>query len=52
MSHLSKKRQIMAKKPTVMIESGKKASAITGYSKKELPGIAKKVVKRHLSKRK
>ena len=37
-------------KPTVIVESGKKASAIFGYSKKELPGVAKKVVKRQLTK--
>jgi hypothetical protein len=42
----------MAKRPTVIIESGKTASSILGYPKKELPSVAKKVVKRQLSKRK
>jgi hypothetical protein len=39
------------KKPTVFIESGKTASAIVGFSKKELPEIAKKTIKRNLRKK-
>lgn len=39
------------KKPTVYIESGNRATAIVGHSKKSLPEISKKVVKRQLSKK-
>lgn len=36
--------------PTVRVETPKKVTAIVGYSKKELPEIAKKTVKRNLRK--
>lgn len=39
-------------KPTVIIEAGNTASAIVGFNKKEVPQIAKKVVKRSLNKKK
>jgi hypothetical protein len=38
------------RKPTIYIESGKKATAIAGYPKKQLPHVAKDVVKRQLAK--
>jgi hypothetical protein len=38
-------------KPLIYIKSGKTSSVIVGYTKKELPSIAKKVVKGQLSKK-
>lgn len=40
------------KKPTVIIETPKSATAIVGYSKKDVPRIAKKTVGKMLKRKK
>lgn len=40
----------MGRKTTVHIESNRTATAIVGYPKKEVPEVAKKVVKRQINK--
>lgn len=40
----------MKKNPIVTIESGNKATAIVGYSKKDIPNEGKKVLKRQMKK--